>query len=57
MEICPGCGGSLITLDEVTGHIICDTCEAEWLYGELINIENNKKAVRKEGEKSDYEVI
>lgn len=37
--VCPDCGGSLISVDEVTGHIICDTCEAEWLYGERIDTE------------------
>lgn len=37
--VCPDCGGRLICVDEVTGHIICDTCKAEWLYGERIDTE------------------
>ena len=36
--ICPDCGGWLCCDDEVTDHITCDTCEAEWKYGKRVDL-------------------
>ena len=33
-DICPDCGGLKLCLDEGIGHAVCDTCDAEWRYGE-----------------------
>ena len=35
---CPDCGGNLYCDDEITGHITCDTCEAEWKYGKRVDL-------------------
>lgn len=36
--ICPDCGGWLCCEDEITDHITCDTCEAEWKYGKRVDL-------------------
>jgi len=33
-DICPDCGGLQLCLDEGIGHAVCDTCDAEWRYGD-----------------------
>lgn len=34
---CQNCGGSLLVIDEATGHIICDTCSYEEQHCEVLN--------------------
>lgn len=34
---CQNCGGTLLVIDEATGHIICDTCSYEEQHCEVLN--------------------